>query len=389
MPSNKTLKNKSKLNATSKSKSNQRRTLKSKAGAKSLFDNLSTTLNNDLIKQAIQFNEYNEKINNDFVLSLKPNEKKAINYYQESSSLINGFLRKGYQFLSEFKKKTINKNLGKTNINSSVKELISKINSIDKAFSKTTCPKTTQPTILYRGTDKLYNGINNAYTSCSKSIEALFDMNFVKGDTILSDNCCINILIVDPNIRYLDLENNSERWKYQQEVLLPRGLNIEVIEESTINYNDKKIKVYVTRVMINNNENGNIYVLPELPKDDRVDMTKMNFIINEQRFEIVKLSDMFTDTAGWPDEKEDINDLIEYIYDLEQKGTFTQEDYSRICKKILNTLKTAIPGMIGNDTIVRVECKPNLQLVLDKVEELLSTQEQLITPERFIEVKEC
>jgi hypothetical protein len=182
------------------------------------------------------------------------------------------------------------------------------------------------------------------------------------------------------------LENNSEKWKYQEEVLLPRGLNIEVIEESIINYKDKNFKVYVMRVMINNNET--VYNIPELPKDDRVDMTKIKFIINEQRSEIIKLSNMFIDTTEWTDEKEDINDLIEYIYDLEKQGSFTQEDYSKICKKILNMLKISIPAMMESN-IVRDECKPNLQPALDKVEEILSTKEQLITPERFIEVKKC
>ena len=393
MPSNKTVKRKSKTNsASSKSRLRTKSRTPSKSPSKSLFDKLSRTLNNNLIREAKQFNEYNEKINNDFLLSLTKTEKTAINYYQEGSSLINGFLRKGFQYLSEFKKQTINKSLGKSNFNSSVKELINKINSIDKVFSKTTCLKTTQNTILYRGTDKLYPGVNKAYTSCSKSIEALFDMNFVKGDTILSDNCCINVLIVDQNVPYLDLENNSDKWKYQQEVLLPRGLNIEIVEESTMKYNDIDFKVYVMLVMINNNES--VYNIPELPKDDNVDMSKIKFITNEQRLEIVKLANMFIDTEKWTDgkednyAKEDIYELIEYTFELKKKGTFTQEDYSKICKKILTILKTAIPGMMKSE-IVRDECKPNLQAVLDRVEELLSTEEQLITPERFIEVKEC
>jgi len=394
MPSNKTVKRKSKKNsASSKSRSQSKSRTPSKSPSKSLFDKLSRTLNNNLIREAKQFNEYNEKINNDFLLSLTKTEKKAIQYYQEGSSLINGFLRKGYQFLSEFKTDTINKSLGKSNFNSSVKDLINKINSIDKVFSKKTCQKITQNTILYRGTDKLYPGVNKAYTSCSKSIEALFDMKFVKGDiNILSNDCCINALIIDKNIPYLDLENNSEKWKYQEEVLLPRGLNIEIVEESTMKYNDTDFKVYVMRVMINNNEN--VYKIPELPKDDSVDMTKIKFITNEQRSEIIKLSNMFIDTEKWTDgkednyAKEDIYELIEYIFELKKKGAFTQEDYSKICKKILTVLKTAIHGMMKSE-IVRDECKPNLQPALDKVEEILNTEEQLITPERFIQVKKC
>jgi hypothetical protein len=377
MPSNKTIKRKSRSKPRSSSKSR----------SKPLFNKLLRSLNNSLIKQAIQFNEYSNTINNNFLLSLTKTEKSSIEYYQNNSSLINGFLRKGYQFFSEFNKGTILNSLGKSSFNSSVKELIKKINSIDKIFTKGNCTKTTQSTILYRGSDKLYPGINKAYTSCSKSIEALFEMKFVKGDVnILSNDCCINVLIIDENIPYLDLENNSERWKYQEEVLLPRGLNSEIIEETIIKYNSLDFKVYIMRVMLSNNET--VYNIPELPKDDSVDMKNIKFIIDQQRSEIINLSNMFIDKGDWTDEKEDINELIEYIYDLKKKGNFTQEDYSKICKKILNTLKTAISGMIESDSVID-ECKMNLKPALDKVEEILNSEEQLITPERFVEVKKC
>lgn len=377
MPSNKTIKRKSRSKPRSSSKSR----------SKPLFNKLLRTLNNSLIKQAIQFNEYSNTMNNNFILSLTKTEKSSIDYYQTNSSLINGFLRKGYQFFSEFNKETILNSLGKSSFNSSVKELIKKINSIDKIFTKGNRTKTTQSTILYRGSDKLYPGINKAYTSCSKSIEALFDMKFVKGDVnILSNDCCINVLIIDENIPYLDLENNSDRWKYQEEVLLPRGLNSEIIEESIIKYNSVDFKVYVMRVMLSNNET--VYNVPELPNNDSVDIKNIKFIIDEQRSEIINLSNMFIDTGDWTDEKEDINELIEYIYDLKKKGSFTQEDYSKICKKILNTLKIAISGMIESDSVID-ECKINLKPALDKVEEILNSEEQLITPERFVEVKKC
>ena len=385
---NKSLKSKSSSSKKSSRSSSSKKSSRSSSSPKpkTLLNILLETLNNDLIKDSEQYNEYNETLSNDFIKTLSKPEKTSINYYQENSSLINGFLRKGYQFLSEFKKETIINNLGKTNFNSAIKGLISKINSIDKSFINIKSPKTTHKTILYRGTDKLYSGINNGYISCSKSIETLFDMNFVKRDRILSSNCCINVLIVDQNIPYIDLEQNSERWKYQKEVLLPRGLNIEIIEESTIKYKEIDFKVYVMRVMINNNEN--VYKIPELPKDDRVDRKIMNFIIDEQRTEIIKLSNMFKGPDEWSDEIEDINDLIEYIYDLEKISTFTQEQYKNICKKILNTLKKTIPAMMESK-IVRDECKPNLRPVLDKVEELLSREEQIITPTDFIEVKSC
>ena len=380
MPSNKTKKRKSELKSRSSSKS------RSQSKPKHLFNKLSKSLNNNLIRESIPFNEYNEKINYKYLLSSSRSQKEAINYYQNNSSLINGFLRKGYQFFSEFKKTTITNSLSKNNYDTAINELINKVNSIDKLFTKKKSPKTTQNTILYRGTDNMYDGINKGYTSCSKSIEAIFEMNFLKGDTILSENCCINVLIVDENIPYLDLENNNDRWKYQEEVLLPRGLNSEIIEESIINYNSVDFKVYVIRVMLNNN--GNVYNIPQLPKDDTVDIEKINFILNEQQLEILNLFKMFIDTEEWTDEKEDIYDILDYIYELKKKGTFTKEDYSKISKKILNALNSAIPEMIES-SIVREECKQYLQPVHDKVKKILSTEEQLITSGRFIEVKDC
>ena len=58
------------------------------------------------------------------------------------------------------------------------------------------------------------------------------------GDNVLSKNCCINILVLDSNIPYIDLENIVERWSYQKEVLLPRGLKSEIINESDFEHNN-------------------------------------------------------------------------------------------------------------------------------------------------------
>lgn len=382
MSTKKILNLKSKIKTNSKTRT--KRNYKVKSGSNDVSIKLLRTLSNNLIQNASSYNENQEKLNKDYRVSLTPAQKKAINYYQESSILVNGFLRKGYQIFSEFKKITIINDLKANNYNNAIKELINKIKLLDKAFTKPNCPKTTQPTILYRGTDTLYSGINKGFISCSKTIEAIFDMNFSKGEKILSDNCCINVLVVDQNIPYLDLENNNNKiWSYQQEVLLPRGLNTVIIKESTFQYNNIDFKVYVMRVMLNNDEN--VYTIPELPKDDRVDMKIMKFIIDKQRDEIVNLFDMFI--SNRTDEKQMINDLIEEIYNMENKDIFTQEQYSDICMKILNTLRKTIPAMMES-AIVREECKPNLKPVLDKVNILLD-KNPLITPDRFIQVNKC
>jgi hypothetical protein len=319
---------------------------------------------------------------NDFLNSLNKKEKNAVTVYQSGSLEINGFLRKGYSYFTAKEQKKI-------------KGVLDTISILDSIFKKDTCPKTSGETILYRGTPAFYQGLNSAYTSCSKSIDALFKMKFEKRDTSIlsflssSELCCINVLKVDENIPYLDLEHYSKEWEYQREVLLPRGLIATMEKEEIVEHviNGKftyKFKTYTMRISMPG--------LPELPVDDRIPSKELKpkneFLLQTQREEIIKIDKMFTEGSDYTDEKEDLSDLLDYLYNWSERGFTTTSQYKEISDKILNTLKKTLPGMIASD-IVKEPCKKNIDEILEKVNSILESEEKLLAPTNYIQVKEC
>jgi hypothetical protein len=317
---------------------------------------------------------------NDFLNLLNKKEKNAVTVYQSGSLEINGFLRKGYNYfdLKEQKK---------------IKGVLDNIHTLDSIFNKDACPKTSGETILYRGTPAFYKGLNSAYTSCSKSIDALFKMKFEKKDTSIlsflssSELCCINVLKVDENIPYLDLEHYSKEWEYQREVLLPRGLIATMEKEEMVEHviNGKfkyKFKTYTMRISMPG--------LPELPVDDRIPDTKSKnkFLLEKQRTEIIKIYNMFAEGSDYRDEKDDMSELLEYLYNWSERGMTTTSQYKQISDKILNTLKTVLPEM-KTSPIVKESCKKNIDEILEQVNSILESEEKLIVPENYIQVKEC
>jgi hypothetical protein len=307
--------------------------------------------------------------------SLNKEEKKAVSVYQTGSLEINGFLRKGYSFFTSKDQKNI-------------KGVLDNIDTLDSIFNKDNCPKTRGDTILYRGTPEFYEGVNKTYTSCSKSIDALLEMQFAKNDTILSVSrgCCINVLIMDENIPYLDLEHYSKQWEYQREVLLPRGLTAIREKEEIVNYKWKttsfNLKTYTMRISMSG--------LPELPMDDRMPDTKSKnkFLLQTQREEIIKIYNMFEDGSHYTDEKDDMSELLEYLYDWSERGMTTTSQYKNISDKILNTLKTVLPVM-KTSPIVKEHCKKNIDEILAKVKSILESEKNLLAPKNYIKVKEC
>jgi hypothetical protein len=351
-----------KTNSSKSSKSSKNGSRKSKKSTQPVAHPLEQSV-------AIFENDDSDK----FIKSLSKPENTALQYYQNGSFYINNFLRNGYRSFTGKKQKEIT-------------DILKKIALLDKIFTNANCPKMENKRILYRGTEQLYSGINKGFVSCSKTIDALMEMQFVKGDRILSlmRNCCINILIVDKNIPYLDLENYNERWKYQKEVLLPRGLNTTIIEEDVFTYKNIAFKVYKMNVTMNDAE----YNAPPLPEDDRIKSDKIKFLLKTQRDEIIKLSNMFIEPSDWTDEKEDMQDLLEYMYHWSEKGISTQSEYTEICKKILTTLQSALPKMKESE-IVKEKCKKNLDGIIEKVNEIMNTEEKNITPENYIKVEKC
>ena len=366
------------------------------------------------LNEASEF-DYDKTETDHFFSSLSAEEKSSLSLYQDSSIKINNFHRIGYDTLSELKLKKDDDDEGndyddnyeykdffdedddddddddvKKEFKDYVYSFLDEIDSIDNAFTNNNCPKTTKKTILFRGTQEDFTNqgnIEKSYISTTKTLEALFYM-ISKGDNVLSKNCCINILVLDSNIPYIDLENIVERWSYQKEVLLPRGLKSEIINESDFEHNNSIFKVYIKKISLNNN---NKYNLPNIQKYDGIDPKILNFFFNKQRLEIIKISKMFLENNDWTDEKEDFYDLLEYLYDLYNKGIIyicTKKRYNTLCKHILDTLKNIVTEMIKSN-IVKENCKPKLKNTLKTINKILKTKEQIITPKKFIEVIEC
>lgn len=184
---------------------------------------------------------------------------ESVYEYQDKSYFINGFLRDNVEFYTDkdlrylfnmFKEyvdidriKWYINNKDTVNINETIKnylpleirDKIKKISSIDYLFQHPQCPKFAKQTILYRGTDKLYDTSEEfndpAFVSTTKTLETLFTIpdKFIDKEK----KCCIHVFLVDQGVPYIDLEKERCEWSYQKEVLLPRGLLFKKIHTGT------------------------------------------------------------------------------------------------------------------------------------------------------------
>jgi hypothetical protein len=200
---------------------------------------------------------------------------ESIYEYQEKSHFINGFLRNNITFYTEhdlfylFKlfgvyvdyddiKWYINNN-DTVNIKKTIQEYlpleirdkIKKISAIDYLFSHPRCPKFKGQTILYRGTDQLYNTSRTyndpAFVSTTKTLDTLF----ATGEFINKEKkCCIHVLLVEPGVPYIDLEKERSSWSHQKEILLPRGLSFERIISGTYTNSDGSYKAFLYKVSL-------------------------------------------------------------------------------------------------------------------------------------------
>jgi len=124
--------------------------------------------------------------------------------------------------------------------------------------------------------------------------------------------------------------------------------------------------------------------------DDRMPDTKSKnkFLLQTQREEIIKIYNMFVDGSDYTDEKDDMSELLEYLYNWSERGMTTTSQYKEISDKILNTLKTVLPEM-KTSPIVKESCKKNIDEILEQVNSILESEEKLIVPENYIQVEKC
>jgi len=203
---------------------------------------------------------------------------ESIYEYQEKSHFINGFLRDNVEFYVEnglfylfnmFKeyvdyddikwyitnddkdniKKTIKKYLPRE-----IRDKIKKIAAMDYLFNHSQCPKFARPTVLYRGTDQIYDDSptfnDPAFVSTTKTLETLFTIPDKFIDKV--NKCCIHVFLIDQGVPYIDLEKKNSVWSYQKEVLLPRGLFFEKIHEGTYTNNDGVYNAFLYKVSLPN-----------------------------------------------------------------------------------------------------------------------------------------
>jgi hypothetical protein len=232
--------------------------------------------------------------------ALLDNDKisKSLNVYQEWSMYINGFLRYGFDYLLEYNLDSIfnseklrglfnpideeDEEIAQTEdrtleiidelefaqklskkqikyvesglnifLKYGSKNILKYVYNIDQAFMSEATTVFDKKTILFRGTEDhnykesstVPQNITASFTSTSKSLDSVLE--FINKE----DRCCLNILIVDAGVPYLDMELNQDYWKHQREVLLPRGLNMELIDETEYMFDDSGFyKTYIYHV---------------------------------------------------------------------------------------------------------------------------------------------
>ena len=202
--------------------------------------------------------------------------EEAIDEYQDFSYSISGFLRENIVDYYSNKSvadlfKTCDQDIPKTEkqiqaqilkcIKQNMKQTVEIIHTLDFIFENALCPTFPIKTVLFRGTDRPYEKLgqptllSKSYISTTKTLANLFTM-YKKGDKILSkkDRCCINVLIVEEGVPYLDLEIAGNQWAYQQEVLLPRGLEMVLLGEDTYTFESVDYAMYFYKVRLHGSD---------------------------------------------------------------------------------------------------------------------------------------
>lgn len=298
---------------------------------------------------------------------------EAINEYQQFSFPINGFLRKDVvNYYSDLSISSILTKCGESmedidynNIENIINECINQnkdetfkvIDTLDFIFINPLCPKLKNKTILFRGSDRPYekyemtklglNEIRNkAYISTSKTIDALFVMQ-TKGDKMISEtnNCCINVLIIDEGIPYLDLEIPGNKWSYQQEVLLPRGLDIILLGDDNYLYNDINYNVYLYRVKLHDTT----YQLYFDFDYELIEPDKMIELLTIDKQNIYDLNNLVKSNEEFSTKLENLTSILDYYFTTGILYFCEKSRYFDICKTVLDELKDINSFVITNN----------------------------------------
>ena len=257
-------------------------------------------------------------------------------------------------------------------------ELVKNINTIDNIMSNKS-PVTNEDIIVYRGTtnhanDEPYLGINKAYISTSKSLNAIEKNTW----RFLRHDCCLYKITVKKGVPYINLSKISyfgeQHRENQEEILLPRGLktSLESVSETDIQGNN--YKTYNVIIELNNQEKYSIEPVQNAPSI--IEANKI-FEMVQILFEIASYINSMTQN---PDLTIENREKIEFIlgeddFDFYTVNMETIDDlliqkysFSIILVDYNNYLKEMMKSMISNK-VFTMENKNKLTEFINKLQQ--------------------
>jgi hypothetical protein len=210
----------------------------------------------------------------EYISNLDNQETDILRKYTERHDLYPLFMRSNknvkplYDQMDQEEIYDIERKIAKLN------ELIRNINIIDTIMINK-APVVKEDTVVYRGTkntkeDAPYLGINEAYISTSKTIDALSKNTW----RFLEEDCCIYKITIKKGVPYLNLSKLSyfgeQHTENQEEILLPRGLKTSLVSEDETDIEGNMYKTYNVVVELNNQEKYSIEPIEKSPQIQEV-----------------------------------------------------------------------------------------------------------------------
>jgi hypothetical protein len=210
----------------------------------------------------------------EYISNLDNQETEILRKYTERHELYPLFLRSNknykplYDQMDQEEIYDIERKIDKLN------DLVNNINIIDNIMTNK-APVSKEDITVYRGTkntkeDAPYLGINEAYISTSKTIDALSKNTW----RFLEEDCCIYKITIKKGVPYLNLSKLSyfgeQHTENQEEILLPRGLKTSLVYEDETDIEGIMYKTYNVVVELNNQEKYSIEPIDKSPQTQEI-----------------------------------------------------------------------------------------------------------------------
>jgi hypothetical protein len=237
-------------------------------------------------------------------------------------------------------------------------ELVKNINTIDNIMSNKS-PVTNEDIIVYRGTknhanDEPYLGINKAYISTSKSLNAIEKNTW----RFLRHDCCLYKITIKKGVPYINLSKISyfgeQHRENQEEILLPRGLKTSLESVSETDIQGDIYKTYNVIIELNNKDKYSVEpvqnLTPMIEMYKIFEMVRILFDIASYMNSITKNPDLTTENR-----EKIVSILGEHDFDFYTVNMETIDDlliqkysFSITLVDYNNYLKDIIKSMIAN-----------------------------------------